>query len=87
MNSPLAVEWTNRSLRNAQNIRDYLASKFSSKEIHDFEDLLRHFEDIVSIFPKIYPASTKYPTLRRAVLHKLTSVGGNPFQRSVKHEN
>lgn len=74
MNSPLAVEWTKRSLRNAQNIRVYLGSEFTSKEIHDFEDLLRHFEDTVSIFPKIYPASTKYPSLRRAVLHKLTSV-------------
>jgi plasmid stabilization system protein ParE len=74
MNSPLDVEWTNRSLSNAQNIRDYLTSEFSSKEVHHFEDLLRHFEDTVSIFPKIYPTSTKYPSLRRAVLHKLTSV-------------
>ena len=36
--------------------------------------LLKHFKKTVSIFPKIYPASTKYPSLRRAVLHKLTSV-------------
>ena len=73
MNSPLDVEWTNRSLRNAQNIREYLASEFTNKEIHDFEDLLRHLEDTVSIFPKIYPASTKYPSLRRAVLQTAMS--------------
>ncbi len=74
MDSPLEVEWTNRSLRNAQKIRDYLISEFSSKEIHEFENLLGHFENTVSIFPKIYPQSTRYPMLRRAVLHKLTSV-------------
>jgi len=74
MNNPLEVEWTKRSLGNAQHIRKYLITEFSEQEVLKFENLLEHFENTVSVFPKIYPESAKYPMLRRAVLHKLTSV-------------
>ncbi len=68
------VQWTTRSLRNAQKIRKYLSTHFSEKEVNRFDELLRSFEKNVSNFPHLYPKSQKFPQLRRAVLHKFTSV-------------
>ena len=74
MNKPLEVKWTTRSLRNAQSIRDYLTRKFTNKEVAHFLNLLSQFEQSVSLFPELYPASNTFPNLRKAVLHKHTSV-------------
>ena len=74
MTEPFEVEWTKRSLRNAKSIREYLHNEFSEKETQNFENLLEDFMKTVSIFPHIFPQSRKYPELRKAVLHKLTSV-------------
>ena len=74
MSEPLPVRWTTRSLRNAQNIRSYLITRFSEKEALNFEKLLEGFEQTVSWFPELYPASRKHPDLRKAVLHRYTSL-------------
>lgn len=74
MANALKVEWTKRSLGNAKKIQAYLLGKFTEKEVQNFENLLEDFERTVSIFPQLYPQSEKYPKLRRAVLHKFTSV-------------
>lgn len=74
MNKPLEVRWTACSLRNAQDIRDYLTRKFTIKEAGDFLRLLSQFEQTVSLFPELYPATNAYSNLRKAVLHKNTSV-------------
>jgi len=74
MTDPFEVEWTKRCLRNAIGIREYLFNEFNDKEVQNFENLLKDFEKTVSIFPQIYPKSRKHPELRKAVLHKLTSV-------------
>uniref|UniRef100_UPI00404B9E05 type II toxin-antitoxin system RelE/ParE family toxin n=1 Tax=Fulvivirga sp. TaxID=1931237 RepID=UPI00404B9E05 len=74
MNKPLEVRWTARSFRNAQDIRDYLTRRFTLKEAEDFLKLLSQFEQTVSLFPELYPATNAYPNLRKAVLHKNTSV-------------
>ncbi|MEQ8575976.1 MAG: type II toxin-antitoxin system RelE/ParE family toxin, partial [Fulvivirga sp.] len=66
--------WTARSLINAQDIRDYLIRKFTIKEAEDFLKLLSQFEQAISLFPELYPATNSYPNLRKAVLHKNTSV-------------
>ncbi|MEQ8478844.1 type II toxin-antitoxin system RelE/ParE family toxin [Fulvivirga sp.] len=61
-------------MRNAQDIRDYLIRKFTIKEAEDFLKLLSQFEQVISLFPELYPATNSYPNLRKAVLHKNTSV-------------
>ena len=43
-------------------------------EVLNFENLLRESEKNVSIFPRLYPQSQKHPNLRKAVLHRNTSV-------------
>lgn len=74
MGKPLNVKWTSRSLKNAQSIREYLKRRFTDQEVERFLKLLSQFEHTVSLFPQLYPASTVHPNLRKAVLHKNTSV-------------
>ncbi|WP_437373752.1 type II toxin-antitoxin system RelE/ParE family toxin [Maribacter litoralis] len=74
MDKPYEVEWTKRSLQNAVAIRNYLLLKFTKKEVSKFESLLRQFELTVSNFPTLYPESQSQKNLRRAVIHKNTTV-------------
>ncbi|MBC7000798.1 type II toxin-antitoxin system RelE/ParE family toxin [Cytophaga sp. FL35] len=68
------VIWTKRSLSNALAIKAYLIKKFSKKEVVKFKRLLRQFELTVSNFPTLYPESSAQKLLRRAVIHKNTTV-------------
>lgn len=74
MDKVYEVEWTNRSLLNAISIKKYLIRKFGLKESVIFEDLLKEFERTVSNFPTLYPESNSQKLLRRAVIHKNTTV-------------
>lgn len=74
MDKPYVVEWTRRSLLSAISIKKYLIKKFSAKEVSKFESLLKQFELTVSNFPTLYPESQSQKLLRRAVIHKNTTV-------------
>lgn len=74
MDETFEVKWTERSLSNAQDIKEYIRVKFTKKEVAKFEDLLRQFENTVSNFPTLYPLSENQKPLRRAVIHKKTTV-------------
>ncbi|MER3376363.1 MAG: type II toxin-antitoxin system RelE/ParE family toxin [Allomuricauda sp.] len=74
MNDLYEVQWTERSLSNALEIKAYLKRRFSGKEIVRFEELLKQFENIVSNFPTLYPESHNQKYLRRAVVHKNTTI-------------
>jgi len=74
MDKPSEVVWTKRSLQNALSIKIYLTKKFSTKEVLKFETLLKQFELTVSNFPTLYPESQSQKNLRRAVIHKNTTV-------------
>jgi len=74
MNEPIPFLWTTRSLRNANSISEYLQRRFTKKEVDRFERILKEFEKTVSLFPELYPSSATVPNLRKAVVHKFTSV-------------
>ncbi len=74
MDKTYEVKWTKRSLLNAISIKNYLITKFTQKEVAKFESLLRQFELTVSNFPSLYPESESQKLLRRAVIHKNTTV-------------
>lgn len=74
MNSPVEVRWTKRSLQNAQGIKKFIFTRFTEREVLVFEALLKEFEITVSHFPTIYPESKEKKNLRRAVIHKRTTV-------------
>ena len=68
------VEWTERSLSNAIDIKSYVKRKFGQKEVRKFELLLQGFETTISNFPNLYPRSNRQEILRRAVIHKNTTI-------------
>ena len=74
MDKSYEVQWTDRSLRNAIQIKKYLIRKFGQLEVKKFEGLLREFELTVSNFPTLYPESIIQKRLRRAVIHKNTTI-------------
>jgi plasmid stabilization system protein ParE len=74
MSEILNVIWTRRALKNALAIKVYLELNFTKKEVTKFERLLRQFERTVSYFPTLYPESATQNLLRRAVIHKNTTV-------------
>ena len=83
MGKPYSVIWSERSLRNALAIKQYLSENFSDTEIRQFEKLLENFETVVAHFPDLYPQSQKQAQLRRAVLNKNLSVFYTVGQESV----
>lgn len=69
-----SIGYTKRSDTDALAIKKYLLYKFTQKEVEKFYDLLLIFENVVSIFPKLYPQSLKGKNIHRAVLSKQLSV-------------
>jgi|GEM_PF-6785965 len=66
--------WADESLQNAQRIRKFILSKFTSREVLAFDNLLLEFELVLLRFPDLYPRSILYPELHQAVLSKRLTV-------------
>ncbi|MBK7105107.1 MAG: hypothetical protein IPH62_07475 [Ignavibacteriae bacterium] len=66
----LEIVWSNSSLQNALSIKNYLRINFSEKEIDTFYLLLSAFENAVTLFPELYPSTSKNNEIRRAVLSR-----------------
>ncbi|MDB5091536.1 MAG: hypothetical protein JWR09_5530 [Mucilaginibacter sp.] len=73
-NSLLNILYTNRANSDAITIKNYLLYKFTQREVDNFYDLLRIFENIASAFPLLYPKSINSKNIHRAVLSKQLSV-------------
>ncbi|MEN0054966.1 MAG: hypothetical protein AAGC65_14925 [Mucilaginibacter sp.] len=71
---PLAIVYTKRSNTDAIAIKNYLLYKFTQKEVAKFYRLLQIFERVITVFPELYPLSSKGKNVRRAVLSKQLSV-------------
>ena len=68
-----SILWTERSLKNAISIKEYLTTNFSLKEVDRFYAILQSFEIAVCAFPELYPQSLIQKDIRRAVLSKVLS--------------
>lgn len=68
------IIYTKRSFKDAAAIRSYLLYKFTQREVDNFYKLLVIFENVVKVFPELYPKSLKNPKIHRAVLSKKLSV-------------
>ena len=74
MKNKFEVVWSEESIEQSDQIIQYLYSKWSEKEVFKFLKVLKDFEDIVSIFPEIYPESEIKKGYRKAVIIKQISV-------------
>lgn len=70
----MQVVWSSESLKRVLSIREYLLKEWSEKEVNIFLNRLRDFESRVKQYPNLYPASDKFPALRKAVISKHQSV-------------
>jgi hypothetical protein len=68
------IIYSKRSLANIRAIRDYLLYKFTQKEVDNLYSMLGDFENVVAIFPELYPLIVNSRKMRRAVLSKQLSV-------------
>lgn len=68
------VVWSRESSIKIQEIKTYLLEEWSEAEVNSFLLKLRKFENRVSYFPKLYPASLSFAYLRKAVISKHQSV-------------
>ncbi len=71
--SNFVVEYSKQSLINAKDIVFYLRIKFSEKEVNNFYLAISDFEKIITVYPILYPESSK-KGIRRAVLSKVLIV-------------
>ena len=78
----LVVKYSLSSLNSATQIVAYLRRRFSEKEVTKFYQFLSDFEQIIGIFPTLYPESLKR-NVRRAVLSKELSVYYNEKKNKV----
>ena len=74
MKNKFEVVWSEESIEQTDQIIQYLYSKWSEKEVFKFLKVLEDFEEIVSIFPEIYPESEIKKGYRKAVILKQISV-------------
>jgi plasmid stabilization system protein ParE len=68
------IHYTQRSLTNVREIRDYLLYHFTQREVDNLYSRLADFEKIVLSFPILYPLISDNKKIRRAVLGKQLSV-------------
>jgi len=74
MRNRLEVIWSIESVNTTDQIINYLFSEWSEKEVKNFLEALRAFEEIVSLFLEVYPNSQIKKGYRRAVIVNQVSV-------------
>jgi plasmid stabilization system protein ParE len=74
MRNKLDVIWSDESIQRTDQIIKFLNEQWTNKEIINFLEDLKSFEEIVSNFPEIYPESKIKKGYRRAVINRQTSI-------------
>lgn len=64
------VAWTDEAKDQVDKILKYLRDHWSEKECRDFLDILYHFEQTISTFPKSFKESKKYKGCRLGFVHR-----------------
>ena len=68
------LRWSDESVRNLEDILDYLKNKWTEKEIKKIKEKLNRQLNITIQNPYIFPVSNYNPRLRKAVLSKQTTI-------------
>ena len=68
------ILWTDEAVENLKNIISYISANWTEREVNKFKIKLSEQINTISRFPNIFPASTKTPRLRKAVLTKQTII-------------
>jgi len=72
MRSGYKLYWSERALKDLQNIIKYLSENWSHKEIQNFVRLLDRRLDLIVDNPRLFPRTRKRKNVMRSVLTKQT---------------
>lgn len=67
------LRWSEESVRNLDEIIEDIRRKWPEKEVNNFKVKLSHQLNLIIHNPLMFPASPRYPRLRKAVLSKQTT--------------
>jgi plasmid stabilization system protein ParE len=70
MQSGYKVLWSEKSVKDLNNIIDYLIEKWPEMEVKRFVSKLDKRLDLISMYPKLFPKSIKKRNIRKSVLTK-----------------
>lgn len=74
MKSTFKIVWTDEAITGLQEIIDYIEKRFSEKDVRKFIKKIDEQINLIQTNPKAFPSSVKSPSIRRAVVARLTSV-------------
>jgi plasmid stabilization system protein ParE len=69
-----SLRWTNESVKNLEEILNYITSNFTDNEVYKFKSKLIDVLDLISKNPLMFPSSNFYPNFRKAVISKQTTL-------------
>jgi len=82
MRSGYKITWSDEALYNLSQVITYLEDNWTEKEIRKFAQKLEKSLHLISIFPEIYPSTSKRKKVRRCVLTKQVSL----YYKVIKKE-
>ena len=68
------LHWSEESVRNLEEILEYLNTKWTFREVESFKCKLGKQLNLITHNPYLFPVSTYNPRLRKAVLSKQTTI-------------
>jgi plasmid stabilization system protein ParE len=74
MKSGYELFWSNRALDDLQRIIDYLTENWTPKEVKNFAKRLDRRLILITINPRLFPATKKRKNVRRSVLSRQTVI-------------
>jgi plasmid stabilization system protein ParE len=74
MASKYKLFWSEESLRNLDDIIDYLETNWTSKEVANFKAKFSKQIDLIHKNPRLFPVSDYNSRLRKAVLSRQTTI-------------
>lgn len=69
----LKILWTPQAEKGLDKVIGYLEEEWTSKEVLALEEKLQALLERIGKYPKIYPATTKYPNVRKGLVDKKTT--------------
>jgi plasmid stabilization system protein ParE len=68
------LRWSAESVKNLEEIIEYLQNKWTAKDVNKFKNKLSKHLELILQFPFLFLSSLNYPTLRKSVMSKQTTV-------------
>jgi len=68
------IFWAEEAIQNLEEIIDYLSTRWTQREVENFKTKLSKQINLIKMNPRMFPASTFQPRLRKAVLSSQTSI-------------